>query len=231
MSTFLQRLNFRLTRREVLNIHHKDGLNRRLQLAYELARLNPNEFLGDYELVAFVYEALKKNQSSDSAVHIVHALCAGDPKAVLGNKNFMLTIRLMAVNAMTKESQKAAEILLEKLTAKQCLYSKNFMDMLECIASFDEDNTVRKMLDRLEENEPVISAESESFMKARQNNYESLEKIEEKIFDLTSEEINERLERQHSSVQLDTSSTPDIDDRYNDPKYSNLFASPVKNPN
>jgi|GEM_PF-5643364 len=174
MSTFMQKIQFGFVKKQILN--SKTDSNIRWDLARNLARTHCDLFMADPQLLSVMYSNLKDSETLEHSSLILFEIFNQYPKKSIGQKNLMVAVRRIAIDGHNELSQKAVQLLLEKNDLKSCLGSKYFMEVLECIASFDEDGTVTRMLDDLEAKLPVETEHSESFARARANNIESLTK-------------------------------------------------------
>jgi len=174
MATFLQKIQFAFVKKQILS--RKTDENIRLDLAREFAQMHSDIFMSDPSLLSFLYSSVKKQDTLIGASEVLFELFVRQPKKSIGQKNLMVTIRRIAIGGNNEVAQKAASILIERNDPKTCLGSKYFMEMIDCLASFDEDGTVTRILDDLEAKLPVETEKSESFAQARANNIESLTK-------------------------------------------------------
>ncbi len=215
--TFLDKMRFLFVKKQILS--SKTDQHIKWELARELAHAQSDAFIADPLLVTFVYNGIKNNTTLDSSAGVLFEIFRQLPRKSIGQKNLMLTIRRMAIDGHTELSQQAVAILLERNNSKIVLGSKFFMEVLECIALFDEDGTVTRMLDDLEEKYPIETENSKIFKQARSNNIESLSKQgQENELDLTT--FEEALDENENSDK----NTENIDD-FNG--LSNLWARQV----
>lgn len=221
MTTIKQHIEFWAAKSQILNENLKSGIDGRAMFAIDIARDQPEKFMYDAKLMSFLYSSISDPNKYEAVVPVLYALFTSDPQRSIRQKNLMVTIRRLAVDGHREESQEAATILLERNDAKSCLASKHFLEMLVCIASFDIDGTVTKMLNRLEGKEPELCEKSDLFKQARESNAESIDGLKhEEQLDLVAEEKQEKSELVNVEAATQASQ-PDLS------KYKNLWAHSI----
>lgn len=206
-----QSIEFWNAKSKILKGSLKGGINRRASLAYYLAIAQPEKFMFDRKLMTFLYQNASDKETFSLIVPILEGLFDVVPKKCISQKNLMVTVRRLAIDGHRKESERLAQILLDKNDARVCLRSVPFMEMLSCIACFDIDGTVAKMLKKLEGKEPELCEKIDLFVEARTNNEEALDARTGDRVDLVAEE---EIEKAVNSAQvnqdgkLDRASTP-----------------------
>ncbi|MFN8015140.1 MAG: hypothetical protein U0R17_00865 [Acidimicrobiia bacterium] len=175
------------TKKQALKYWNNSNYELASKYSFELTRDFAESFILDAKLMQMLYDGVSKDKSFEYFIGSVENIYINIPRKSINQKNLMVMLRRIAVDHRRKESQDLAKILLSKNDAKSCLGSKHFMEMLICIASFDEDSTVTRMLDYLEQKEPEICSESEMFKEARASNIESLMNVDGEVVDLPQE--------------------------------------------
>lgn len=215
-----QAIEFWAAKSFILKTVKDENFGNKVNAAYEIATLQPEKFMFDEKLMTFLYASISNQETAKEITPVLLAIFDRAPKKAIARKNLMVTVRRLAIDGHRNESQQAAQILIDRNDAGICLRSVPFMEMLACIASFDIDGTVAKMLNHLEAKQPELCETIPIFLEARENNAESLNNHDENRIDLVEEEAQDQMQEK----PIDIRQSDEIGEHNS---YRKLWAGPV----